>query len=62
MISSDVNNYRGITLTSIFSKMYSHILDSPLRTWADDINILNESQLHKLEILTGIVLFVRVVI
>ena len=41
---TDVNNYRGITLTSIFSKIYSHILDNRLRTWADDINILNESQ------------------
>ena len=41
---SDVNNYRGITLTSIFSKIYSHILDNRLRTWAEDINILNMCQ------------------
>ena len=25
---SDVNNYRGITITTIFSKIYSHILDN----------------------------------
>ena len=41
---SDVNNYRGITLTSILSKIYSHILDNRLRSWVDDINILNECQ------------------
>ena len=29
---SDVNNYRGITLTSILSKIYSHILDNRLRS------------------------------
>ena len=42
---SDVNDYRRITLISIFSKIYSHILDNRLRTWAENnINILNESQ------------------
>ena len=41
---SDANNYRGITLTSIFSKLYSHILDSRLRSWADENKLLNESQ------------------
>ena len=41
---SDVNNYRGITLTSILSKIYSHILDNRLPSWADDINIFNECQ------------------
>ena len=42
--SSDVNNFRGITLTSIFSKLYSHVLDSRLRSWAEDNNILNDNQ------------------
>ena len=41
---SDVNNYRGITLTSIFSKLYSHILDNRLRSWAEDNNIINDNQ------------------
>ncbi|MEW8545044.1 MAG: reverse transcriptase family protein [Candidatus Thiodiazotropha sp.] len=41
---SDVNNYRGITLTSIFSKIYSHILDNRLRAWVDDNRIINECQ------------------
>ena len=41
---SDVNNYRSITLTNIFSKIYLNILDNRFHTWADDINILNESQ------------------
>ena len=41
---SDANNYRGITLTSIFSKLYSHILDNRLRSWAEENNIINENQ------------------
>ena len=41
---SDVNNYRGITLTSIFSKLYSHVLDNRLRSWAEDNNIINDNQ------------------
>ena len=28
---NDTNNYRGITLTSIFSKIFSHLLDNRLR-------------------------------
>ena len=39
-----VNNYRGITLTSIFSKIYSQILDLRLRTWAESNNIISDSQ------------------
>ena len=42
---SDANNYRGITLTSIFSKLYSHILDNRLRSWAEENNIINEISL-----------------
>lgn len=39
-----VNNYRGITLTSIFSKIYSQILDLRLRAWAETNNIISDSQ------------------
>lgn len=41
---NDVNNYRGITLTSIFSKLYSIILDNRLRLWADNNNLLSDYQ------------------
>ena len=40
----DVNNYRGITLTSIFSKLFSIILDTRLRKWAESNDILNDFQ------------------
>ena len=35
----------GITLTSIVSKLYSHVLDSRLRSWTEDNNILNDNHL-----------------
>ena len=41
---NDVNNYRGITLTSVFSKIFSIMLDMRLRQWANDNNVLNENQ------------------
>ena len=41
---NDVNNYRGITLTSIFSKIFSILLDTRLRKWANDNNILTDFQ------------------
>lgn len=41
---SNVNNYRGITLTSIFSKVYSHILEDRLRTWTENNNIIDDNQ------------------
>ena len=41
---SDANNYMGITLTSIFSKLYSHILDNRLRSWTEENNVINENQ------------------
>ena len=41
---SDVNNYGGITLTSIFSKLYSQILDTRLRSWAEENKIINDNQ------------------
>ena len=41
---NDVNNYRGIMLTSIFSKLFSQILDSRLRHWAEENNLLSDEQ------------------
>ena len=41
---SDLNNYRGITLTSIFSKIFSLLLDIRLRKWAEDNKLLNDAQ------------------
>ena len=41
---NDVNNYRGITLTSVFSKIFSNLLDTRLRTWAEENHVLSEMQ------------------
>ena len=41
---ANVNNYRGITLTSIFSKIYSLILEDRLRTWTENNNIIDDCQ------------------
>ena len=41
---SDVNIYRGITLTSIFSKIFSILLDNRLRKWAENSNVLHVCQ------------------
>ena len=41
---NDTNNYRGITLTSLFSKIFSILLDVRLRKWANDNNILTDFQ------------------
>ncbi|MCG8046600.1 MAG: reverse transcriptase family protein, partial [Candidatus Thiodiazotropha endolucinida] len=40
----DVNNYRGICLSSIFSKIYSQILESRLRKWSEQNDVLSETQ------------------
>ena len=37
---NDVNNYRGITLSSILSKIFSILLDSRLREWAENNELL----------------------
>ena len=41
---NNVNIYRGITLTSVFSKISSLILDNRLRKWAADNEKLSDSQ------------------
>ena len=41
---NDANNYRGITLTSIFSKIFSLLLDNRLRKWAEENDLLSECQ------------------
>ncbi|MES9883266.1 MAG: reverse transcriptase family protein [Sedimenticola sp.] len=40
----DPNNYRGITLTSIFSKIFSQMLDNRLRKWSEENSLLSSSQ------------------
>ena len=40
----EVNNYRGISLTSILSKVFVHVLKSRLTDWADDNKIISEEQ------------------
>lgn len=40
----NVNNYRGITLTSIFSKIFSILLDNRLRKWSENSNVLDDVQ------------------
>ena len=41
---NNVNNYRGSTLTSIFSKICSIRLDNILRVWSESNNLLSEFQ------------------
>lgn len=41
---NNVNNYRCITLSSIFSKIFSILLDSRLRKWAETNTLLSEFQ------------------
>ena len=41
---NDVNNFRGITLTSVFSKIFSLLLDNRLRKWAEDNKVLSDFQ------------------
>ena len=41
---SDPNNYRGISLTSIFSKTFLHIMNARLQTWTDENNLIGEEQ------------------
>jgi len=41
---SDVNNYRGITLVSCFSKIFTSILNKRISEWIDDTNIVSDAQ------------------
>ena len=43
-IINDINNCRGITLTSIFSKIFSILLDNRLRNWSEENNLLSDLQ------------------
>jgi hypothetical protein len=42
--TNDINNYRGITVTSVFSKIFSIILDERLKKWAENNNLLSDFQ------------------
>jgi hypothetical protein len=42
--ADDINNYRGITLTSVFSKLFSILLDIRLRKWAESNNLITDYQ------------------
>ena len=41
---SDVNNYRGITLVSCFSKIFTGVLNQRLTDWAENNDISSDSQ------------------
>ena len=41
---NNVDNYRGIMLTSIFSKIFSQLLNNRLTKWSEDNNILSDNQ------------------
>ena len=36
----DANNYRGITLINVLSKIYSHLLNNRLLKWAADLSFM----------------------
>jgi hypothetical protein len=42
--TSDANNYRGITIKSTFSKMFSIVLNIRLRFWAEGNDVFNDAQ------------------
>ena len=41
---TDPDNYRGITLTSILSKIFLHVINARLQLWADDNEIIGDEQ------------------
>jgi len=41
---SDPNNYRGISFTSVLSKVYVHVLGSTLKYWAEENELIREEQ------------------
>ena len=44
---NDVNNYRGITLVSCFSKIFTGVLNNRLKNWVEDYNVLSEFGFRK---------------
>ena len=42
--TSDVNNYRGITLVSCFSKIFTGVLNNRINKWINNNNILSDLQ------------------
>ena len=41
---NEVENYRGITLLSVFGKLFSRVLNNRLSAWAEDYHIYIEAQ------------------
>ena len=41
---NDVNNYRGVTLVSCFSKIFTGVLNKRLTDWAENNNMTSDSQ------------------
>ena len=41
---NDPNSYRGISLTSILSKVFVHVLSSRLKSWAEVNELICEEQ------------------
>jgi len=41
---SDPNNYRGITLTSCFAKLFTVILNDSLKSWTEENGIMSDAQ------------------
>ena len=41
---NDINNYRGITLVSCFSKIFTGALSNRLNKWAENNDVLSDSQ------------------
>lgn len=42
--TNDVNNYRGISLLNVLSKVFARIINNRLKDWAEDMNIIPLSQ------------------
>ena len=41
---TDVDNYRGITIMSVFAKLFSIILNNRLTQWCENSHVYNECQ------------------